>query len=418
MCRLCLHVMFLVLVAGCSDKQPESVVSDTAVTVEYANGNWSENSRFVLRSAYVQDGEFVERPKNGPDVVIDLGGKFVVPGFAEAHHHTVLCDAERIEQFLDAGIVYAAVMNARVSSRTCQSQMHGRDTLEVANALAGITAHNAHPSQIGLYFLKEDEIDGEWVHYVESLSDLDTVWPRILRSAPDFVKIFLSYTENYEQLREDMSLASWYRGLDPMLAAPIVSRAHDAGIRVVAHVMSAHDFQVAVEAGVDLIGHMPGFAPGAAFTEEDNHPWLTMVAAEPDRYVIMPTVAAEAAERGTAVITTVSGSGDPTGAIIANFDVLNEAGVTLLIGSDRGEFNSVDEVVYIVDQGLLTPAEALHAISVTTPQYLFPQRSIGNLMVGSEATFVALPLEPVANFEAIRRVEWVVKRGNVLRSPN
>lgn len=418
MCRLYLFAILLMLITGCSDKHAGSVVSDIALTVEYANANWYENGRFVHRSGFVQNGEFVEAPGNGAGSIIDLGEKYVVPGFAEAHHHTVLCDAERIEQFLDAGIVYVAIMNARVSSRSCQSQVHGRDMLEVTNALAGLTAHNAHPYQIGLYFLEENQIDGEWVHYVDYLSDLDSVWPRVLRSAPDVVKIFLSYTENHAQLREDMSLASWYRGLDPTLAAPIVSRAHDAGLRVVAHVMSAHDFQVAIEAGVDLIGHMPGFAPGAAFTEDDSHPWLSMLAAEPEHYLITPAVAAMAAERGTAVVTTVSGGGDPTAAIIANFKMLDEAGVTLLIGSDRGEYNSVDEAVYLVEQKLMTPTDVLYSIAVATPQYLFPQRNIGSLTVGSEATFVVLPSELVANFDAIREVEWVVKRGNVLRSPN
>lgn len=418
MCRLLLHAMLLVLITGCSDEQPDSDVSDFTGTVEYANANWYENGRFVHRSAFVENGEFVERPSNGPDNVIDLRGKYALPGYAEAHHHTVLCNAERIEQFLDAGIVYVAIMNARVSSRSCQSQMHGRDTLEVMNALAGLTAHNAHPFQIGLFFLEENEIDGEWVHYVDSLSELDSVWPRVLQSAPDVVKIFLSYTEYYAQLREDLSVASWYRGLNPTLAAPIVTRAHDAGLRVVAHVMSAHDFEVAVEAGVDLIAHMPGFAPGAAFTEDDTHPWLSMLAVQPEHYLITPAVAAMAAERGTAVITTVSGGGDPTEVIIANFNTLGEAGVTLLIGSDRGEYNSVDEAMYLVDQELMTPADVLHSIVVTTPQKLFPERNIGNLAVGSEATFVVLPLEPVANFDAIRKVEWVVKRGSVLKSPD
>jgi imidazolonepropionase-like amidohydrolase len=418
MWRLCVRAMFIVLITGCSSEQPDIAMSEIEVIVEYANANWYENGRFVRRSGFVENGDFVEAPTDGADSVVDLGNKYIVPGFAEAHHHTVLCDAERIEQFLDAGIVYVAIMNARVSSRTCQSQMHGQDTLEVTSALAGLTARNAHPFQIGLYFLEEDEIDGEWVHYVDSMSDLDSVWPRILQSAPDVLKIFLSYTENYAQLHEDKSLASWYRGLDPMLAAPIVSRAHDAGLRVVAHVMSAHDFQVAVEAGVDFIGHMPGFAPGAAFTEDDTHPWLSMLAAQPEHYLITPTVAAMAGEREIAVITTVSGSGEPTEAIISNFNVLGEAGVTLLIGSDRGEFNSVDEATYLVDRNLLSPAGALHSLAVTTPQHLFPQRNIGNLAVGSEATFVVLPLQPVTNFDAIRQVEWVIKRGIVLRSPN
>ncbi len=101
MWRLYVHAMFIVLITGCSSEQSDIAMSEIEVIVEYANANWYENGRFVRRSGFVQNGEFVEAPPNGADSVVDLGNKYVVPGFAEAHHHTVLCDAERIEQFLD-----------------------------------------------------------------------------------------------------------------------------------------------------------------------------------------------------------------------------------------------------------------------------------------------------------------------------
>lgn len=407
----------LFLVATLSPAAPAPLPTTDAPTVEYRNGYWYEDGEFTPRSVYVRGGVFVDPPGEEPRTVVDLHRAYVVPGFAEAHHHTVLCDATRIDAFLDAGIVYAAIMNSTVSSRTCQTEFHGPDSLEVINALAGLTARNAHPSQIGRRFLDESEIDGEWVYYVDSLEDLDAEWRRLLANRPDFVKVFLSYSEDFRALHDDPSLPAWYRGIDPALVAPIVGRAHAAGLRVAAHVMSAPDFQVAVEAGVDVVAHMPGFAPGDAFTPGDPHPWLSGLKPGDTRYFLRREDAELAASRHTAVITTISGAEEPNAAVTANVRILSDAGVTLLIGSDRGEFHSVDEAEFLVEHGLMTRAATLHSLAVTTPRWLFPGRRIGVLEPGFEATFVGLRADPLADFAAIRDVAWVVKRGHVLRSP-
>lgn len=400
------------LIAGCASI--DGARNAVGVT-QYVGALWYDGEKFIPRDAFVKDGFFVNKPRGEIGDVRDLAGAFVVPGFAEAHHHTVLCDPERIDQFLKSGIFYVAVMNARVGSRECQEKLHPSNGLEVVSALAGLTARNAHPSQIGEYFLEPDAIDGEWVHYVDDASELERKWPAILATKPDYLKIFLSYSEDYAALRADASLASWYRGLDPSLAAPIVERAHAAGLRVAAHVMSAHDFKIAVAAGVDIVAHMPGFAPGAAFTEDDPHPYLAAAAADVRRYLIEPNDARRAAQDGVAVITTVSGAdGPPTEAIAANFAALKTAGVTLLIGSDRGEYNSVDEFVYLTGRNLMTPSDALRSLSVLTPRALLPQRKIGALSPGYEASFIALGGDPLATPAAVRNIRLVVKSGEEL----
>lgn len=409
--RLVCAVAMAQILAGCVSPR------EAAPVVQYANGYWYDGAGFEPRDAFVSGGVFVKRPRSKPEQVIDLAGGYVTPGFAEGHHHTVLCDPGRIKQFLDNGIVYAAIMNARVSSRECEAKFHGKDGLEVKNALAGLTARNAHPSQIGLYFLKADEIDGEWVYYIDSAEELNEKWDRIVAAKPDFIKIFLSYSEDFERLRDDPDIASWYRGLDPALVPGIVSRAHQAGLKVAAHVMSAHDFDTAVRGGVDIIAHMPGFAPGPAFTgEDDPSPYLKALLDEPDRYLITPSMAKEAAARGVYVVTTVSGAEKaPSDVIKRNIAALRAANVTLLIGSDRGEYNSVDEAEYLVEYDLMTASEVLHSLAVTTPRVFFPGRRIGELAPGAEATFVVLGADPLANFSAIRDVEMVVKNGVTLR---
>jgi hypothetical protein len=385
---------------------------------EYANGNWYTDAGFVSKPMYEQSGRLVDLADSPVARTVDLDGAYVVPAFAEGHHHMVLCEPERLQSFIKAGILYAGILNARVSSRECQARYHGPDSVEVANALAGITAKNAHPSQIGRYFLDEADIDGEWVHHVDSAAELDSIWPRIESSRPDILKIFLSYSEEFEMLRADPDIAPWYRGVDPSLAGPIVERAHGAGLRVVAHVMSAHDFDVAVEAGVDIIGHMPGFAPGPAFTENELHPWLLDLVNQPARYRISSEMARRAAGNGVSVITTVATDKPPSDSIVHNFAILREAGVRLLVGSDQGEGTSINEAIYLASHGLMTPAEILESLAVDTPKTLFPERMIGALAAGNEATFVILPDNPLERFETIEQVEMVVKQGKTLFEDN
>jgi imidazolonepropionase-like amidohydrolase len=178
--------------------------------------------------------------------------------------------------------------------------------------------------------------------------------------------------------------------------------------------MSAHDFEVAVAAGADIVAHMPGFAPYNAFTPDLENPFFDELRADPARYRVTPAMAEAAAVQGTLVMTTVSGSESVSDDVRHNFEVLQDAGVTLLIGSDRGEFNSVDEATYLVDQNLMSAGDVLQSLSVTTPQALFSDRPIGELSPGHEATFVVLGGNPLEDFSRIRDVERVVKRGETI----
>lgn len=403
--------------------------ASAAETVAYVNGHWWDAGEFRERTAYVRADEFVTRPRHGAIREVNLNGGYVVPGFAEAHHHRI-CDQQGIANFINAGVVYVGIMNARVSSRTCQAEMHGRGGVEVLNALAGFTARNAHPWQIGQYFLEDAQIDGEWVHYVDTRVDLDRAFALVAAAPPDLLKVFLSYSEDFERLRADETTPSWYRGLDPALVPEIVHRAHARGLRVAAHVMSAHDFDVAIESGVDAVAHMPGFAPGAAFTPDQSNAWLVTFLDQPQRYLISEASARAAARRGIAVMTTMSGVEEPPSppppwwpsyvefqqrVTRANLNTLRNAGVALLVGSDRYDFTSVDEAIYLVRGAFMSPVEALESLSRATPRMLFPGRNIGSLAIGAEATFVVIAQDPLVNFEAIRAPTLVVKAGNVLR---
>jgi hypothetical protein len=163
------------------------------------------------------------------------------------------------------------------------------------------------------------DLDGNVVMLVVDESDVDARWPRFVAGHPDFVKVFLLYSEQYA-LRKDAPRFAFKRGLDPALVPAIVRRAHDANLRVSAHVYTAADFHNAVAAGVDDVAHMPGTGYDAD---------LGFAA-----FRIAPSDADLAARRGVTVTTTVSWLADeePTGVVAEvlrpNFDLLRKAGAS------------------------------------------------------------------------------------------
>ena len=87
----------------------------------------------------VQNKKFIAPGKQFISKIVNLEGKYVLPGFAEAHHHMVYCNSDVIEQFLKANMVYAAILNTQLSSRLCEKKYHQQDSLEIINAYAGFS---------------------------------------------------------------------------------------------------------------------------------------------------------------------------------------------------------------------------------------------------------------------------------------
>ena len=181
-----------------------------------------------------------------------------------------------------------------------------------------------------------------------------------------------------------------------------MERAHASGLRVFAHVETGHDFHVAVAAGVDVIAHLPGsFYPTT----------------------IDPADARSAAERGVLVITTAVLIERPDRAErrlamreaqISNLRLLRDAGVTLAAGSDEYSETSSAEITYLRTLGVFSDAELLRMWSTNCARTLFPDRRVGGLDPGNEASFLALGADPLANFDAVRNIRLRVKQGAAL----
>jgi imidazolonepropionase-like amidohydrolase len=248
-----------------------------------------------------------------------------------------------------------------------------------------------------------------WI--IHDRKDLEAKWAGILASNPDFIKVILAYSDQYDRRLADSTTFNW-RGIDPRLLPEIVKRAHATGRRVMAHVETAADFRNALHAGVDEIGHIPGFRGN----EQGQLPNLKP-------YTLTDSDAAEAARRGTFVVTTLGGIvGVPDTALrkkadaffAENLRMLRKHKVRVIIGSDSYRTTSQPEALYLSTLRVYSNAELLRMWSEATPRAIFPGRRIGRLVPGYEASFIVLASDPLSDFANVKTIALLVKQGNVL----
>jgi hypothetical protein len=386
-------------------------------TYAFVNGQWFNGRTFEPRTTFSLNGLLTSTRPAHIDHTLDLSDAFIVPPFADAHNHNVgtgdeARDRQAIRRYLADGIFYVKIQGNLPLPAAARARL-GLDTASGLDAVfaqgASLTATDGHP--IALFeqvLLPQGQFPGHTaetlrdVRYftIDGPEDLDRKWSRVLGDSPDFIKVILLYSEEYEKRRTDRAYFG-QKGLDPRLLPAIVMRAHSVGLRVSAHVATGADFRAAVAAGVDEIAHLPA---------------VSEISAGDARL---------AAQRGIVVVTTYAVAVPSLiriGAVrepdvrrveAANLKLLRGAGVRLAIGSDNPSDTSVQEAMYLAGLEAFDNLELLR-LWIDTARTIFPDRKIGALDEGYEASFLALEGNPLSAFENVRRIRLRVKQGVVL----
>ena len=409
-----MFVLFAFALAAAAAQEPESVA--------WRNGAWFDGTGFRRVDVYsIGDRLTLENPSK-VDRTVDLTGRFLMGAFGEAHNHNIPSgDTKRtIRTYLEQGIFYVMIQtNVPEAPAKLKGLINRPDSVDVLFANGSFTAPGGHPAalvrrNIANGGMTNEDLDGGFLQPLRSREDIDRVWStRIKKQRPDFIKLTLVYSE--DRVAGLPRPDSDRHGLDPSLTSYLVGKAHGDRLRVSAHVESAYDFDVAVAARADLIAHLPGFWPDAD----------RIKAKGPGIYRISEDAARRAARQGTVVITTVgevlrkNATADAQGQVVDvlrwNFDVLKRHGVRIAIGSDQFRSTSVPEALAIAQAGLMTSAEVLQSLSVTTPAAIFPQRAPFGLAEGAPASFIAFERDPLEDLESITRVSLRVKGGRELQ---
>ena len=394
----------------------------------FVNGRVFNGQRFVAEPLYVTADGLFSHARPADAEVIDLAGGYVVPPFGEGHNHNIDSEAA-LDRYLKAGIFYVSNPNTHPKAHsTLHPRFNSPSGVDVRLAGGGLTATGGHPlfvvqRNIDRKIWTEADGEGAFYHAIDSADDLARKWPAILAGRPDFIKIYLLYSEEFARRRDDPAFNGW-KGLDPALVPLIVQRAKASGLRVAAHVETSADFRAAVRGGVDEVAHLPGFRP--SLRDRPFYPNL-------DAHRLTAADAQEAAQRRVTVVTTVSDLLDATerglrgftppdsqafrALIRNNLSVLKTAGVSIAFGTDNYDKTSDAEARTIAALDLFSPLEVLRMWSVITPTMIFPMRKIARLEPGYEASFLVLDGDPTRSVENLFRIVTRVKQGVVLSVP-
>ncbi len=406
-------------------------------TYEFSNGNWFDGKNFKRQTFYSAGGILTRRKPSKIDVSVDLKNGFVIPPFADAHTHNLdgLRGFEQISQaYLSEGTFYVQVLaNHASGAQQVRPLLNKPSTLDVNFANGMLTATYGHPFlvyeplEMGIYTYPEtmrriDEVkksrraenDAYW--FLDSKADVDRKWNKILASKPDIIKIALIDAENYQKYTASGDTLE--KGLSPEVAAYIVQKAHQANLRVYAHIETANDFRLCLKIGVDGIAHAPYYDwDGRLETKpKDDLTSADIRLAARKKIVVTPT-----AQKGTYAATENDAEGKPTlnserlARIVARhkklFNEMHRNGVRLAFGLDNYGTTLLPEILYFHDNNIFDNLTLLKIAVESTPQAIFPNRKIGRLREGYEASFLVLNGNPLKNFDQIKNINLRFKQG-------
>lgn len=407
--------------AACGQGLADPAAGDPQV-VRFENGLWYHDGAFQAQTVDVRGGRLHFGGDGPVGQVIDLEGGYVTPPLCEGHNHNLGDSADfgevhaTIDTYMQYGVFYTMMHGSFELYRDEIAELINRpQSVDVAFSNNGLTGPGGHPrglrerlmERYGNYpeFTPESLADAGYFE-ADTMEEVREKWALIRAEQPDFVKVMLYFSEEYALRRDDPAYFG-QRGLNPELLPEVVRLAHGDGLRVSVHVESEADMVTAINAGADMIAHLPSYDAEVRLSD---------------------STIAQAVEQDVALITTLSLAKrieftDPERyqRIIAaqadNLRRLADAGARLVIGSDNVRGISHGEAAHINSLGVLEPSEILHMWTEACAETAFPERAIGRLENGFEASFIVTADNPLEDLTALQRLSLRVKDGEVLPQP-
>ncbi|MGE8209071.1 MAG: amidohydrolase family protein [Stenotrophomonas rhizophila] len=444
----------LMLAAPAFSAEQADLIIRQATVVDVEHARTQANQSVVVRGAdivAVGEDKAIARQWRAPRQV-DAKGRYLIPGLWDMHVHFG-GGPELIEEnkallplYIAHGITTIRDASGDLPTQVLQWRGQIRD-----GSLMG--------PQLFTSGAKIEGVKPVWKGTIEvgNQADLDAAFVRLKQDKVDFVKI------------TDSTLTP-----DLFLAAVRGARAN--GLRASGHIPMALTVQQAVDAGISSIEHLDyaykagvknEAAIAAAFADKriDRAEANRQLDAGFDRDTAMAAYRGFAA-KGVYVTPTLNGgrildfldqddhANDPYLAYIgpklqatyawrveraakatpaqiearhreyhqvaAVLPMLQQAGVTIMAGTDAGFLNSFnypgiglhDELSLFVKEGL-TPAQALSAATRAGPSWFGMLDRYGGIAVGKAADMVLLDANPLQDINATRRIDTVLLRGQV-----
>jgi imidazolonepropionase-like amidohydrolase len=370
-------------------------------------------------------------------------GKFAIPGLWDAHVHFMNTGVTALPLLVAQGVTSVREMGGFIdSTRAWQSRMRNGSLvgpriltpgpiLESPRYLQGVRERSARgnpelATRVLPYRLSVGD-SAEAAHAVDSL----------VRLHVDFVKIRTTSTPAayFAALREARRAGLKVAGHQPSVVSlatavdsgqndiehailPPLSRLPDAARDSLYRRMAQHGTwytpTLVVSRAVSLSGDSAAraiFGPAAVAADERRayaSPWLLGWW----RMQVDERIADTSSARAAAVEESYRSSA-------SDVRRMQDAGVALLAGTDAGSvlvypgFSLHEELQLLVEDGRLTPREALMSATAAPARFAGMESTLGTIATGKIADIVLLDADPLANIRNTRRIYAVIQAGRL-----
>jgi imidazolonepropionase-like amidohydrolase len=414
-----LAAAFLLLIVSPSFAQVLAIRAGTVV--DPARGSSARDQVILVEHGKIlRIGPNVEIPPGAE--IVDLSGEWLMPGLIDAHTHMTLTELEGNAPFESFYLNQSSTLRGLRGLHNAQLVLNqGFTTLrDVGNSAEYAMSDVRRAIEAG-WFIGPTIIDsGKIIAPFGGQSRdipprqgafwrfeyIDADGPEEVRKA---VRTNIYYGAGVIKLVADNN--PYHYSIDEFRAA--VDEAHRAGIPVAVHVYSGDALDNAIEAGVDSIEH--GFDLTDAQLGRMKAKGMFLVGTDFPRKHLD--------------IVGTSGGILPEPAVLAPkiIDRLRRAhriGVRMAFGSDtvidmpgRTRADLMFDYLAVWREAGVPPADILKAMTVNAAELLRVDKARGSLREGLSADLVAMPADPLSDIENLRKIDFVMKDGKVVRRP-
>ena len=388
-----------------------------------------KNQTIVIRgNRIVSVGEAISAEPADAQV-IDLGSATVLPGLIDTHTHIFLQGEDPAEGGYDAQL-----LKRPLAFRAARATVSVRRALEQGfTTLRDLETEGAGYGDVGIkQAIEEGYIPGPRLFVVtRAISTtggypLEGYAPEV--TVPKGAQLIDGPVEARKAAREQldngadwikvyMTHRSWLDAKGNLVSQPtltveelkaIVDEAHGWQKKVACHAYNGIGLQRALDGGCDSIEHGLDISDAQIAQMVKQGTWY------------VPTLSVYYSQ--WAPETTDEGRRDRKRAAVhgPSFNRALKAGVKIAFGTDAGGFPWTEpiaqEFAREVEFGM-TPMQAIQTATSRAAELLEMQGKIGVIAPGAYADIVAVPEDPLRDVNALKNVTFVMKDGEVYKSP-